>query len=57
MKDGQPMTSFSGTWKKLSGTGKYEGIQGQGTYSGHFTSQTEYVVDWRGQATLPAASN
>jgi hypothetical protein len=56
MKDGQPMTSFKGTWQKISGTGKLQGIQGRGTYAGHFTSQTEYVVDYIGQVTVPLAS-
>jgi hypothetical protein len=56
MKDGQPMTSFKGTYQEMSGTGTLQGIQGRGTYAGHFTSQTEYVVDWIGQVTLPVAS-
>ncbi len=54
-KDRPPLISFRGTWQYVSGTGKYQGIQGRGTYSGHFTSQTEYVADWIGQYTLPVA--
>jgi hypothetical protein len=50
------MTSFKGTYEKMSGTGTLQGIKGRGTYTGHFTSQTEYVVDWIGQVTLPVAS-
>lgn len=54
-KDKPPLITFRGTWQYVSGTGKYQGIQGRGTYSGHFTSQTEYVADWIGQYTLPLA--
>jgi hypothetical protein len=44
-----PITTFEGTWTKVKGTGRYEGITGKGTYKGHFTSQTEYTVEWSGQ--------
>jgi hypothetical protein len=47
--DKTPMTSFAGSWTKVRGTGRYQGITGKGTYRGHFTSQTEYTVDWQGE--------
>lgn len=48
-KDGTPNTTFEGTWTKVNGTGKYERVTGGGTYSGHFTSENDYVVDWNGR--------
>ena len=48
MKDGNPMTTFKGKWEYASGTGKYAGIKGKGDYNGYFTSQTNYVIDWKG---------
>ena len=50
--NGQPNTSFSGSWENISGVGQYKGIYGSGTYKGYFTSQTEYVVDWKGYYKL-----
>ncbi|MGH9929080.1 MAG: hypothetical protein ACREA9_07610 [Pyrinomonadaceae bacterium] len=56
MANGQPQISFQGTWEQLKGTGKYQGIEGAGTYNGHYISQTDYVVNWVGQSTVPMAS-
>ena len=50
--DGTPQTSFKGTWEYVAGTGKYNGIQGKGKYSGYFTSKTSYNVDWNGEYSL-----
>jgi hypothetical protein len=50
--EGQPQTSFKGNWKYVAGTGKYDGIQGKGEYQGHFTSQTSYVLDWKGEYSV-----
>lgn len=44
-----PITTFEGTWNKVKGTGRYQGITGSGTYKGRFTSKNEYTVDWNGQ--------
>lgn len=44
-----PLTSFTGTWTKIKGTGRYQGATGKGTYKGRFTSPTEYTVDWQGE--------
>jgi hypothetical protein len=54
--NGKPQISFHGTWEQVKGTGKYQGTKGKGSYAGHFISQTEYVVDWVGQSTVPVAS-
>ncbi len=56
MADGQPQISFHGTWEQLKGTGKYQGIQGKGSYNGHYISQTAYVIDWIGHSSVPVAS-
>jgi hypothetical protein len=48
----QPVTSFSGTWTKLEGTGRYEGISGSGRYKGRMISPTEFVVEWDGEVKL-----
>lgn len=51
-QDGQPQTSFKGSWEYVAGSGKYDGIQGSGEFHGHFTSQTSYDVSWSGDYTL-----
>lgn len=45
---GRPQTRVEGTWTKVHGTGRYAGIRGNGTFTGHFTSATEYVMDFEG---------
>jgi hypothetical protein len=47
--DKAPITTFEGTWTKVKGAGRYARAPGKGTYQGHFTSQTEYTVDWNGE--------
>jgi hypothetical protein len=47
--DKTPITTMEGTWTKVMGTGRYGDARGKGTYKGHFTSQTEYTVDWSGE--------
>jgi hypothetical protein len=49
MKEDQPLTSFEGTWRKIDGTGKYKGVSGEGTYTGHFIAKDQYVVEWTGE--------
>jgi hypothetical protein len=56
MASGQPQISFHGTWEHVKGTGKYQGIHGKGSYTGHYISQTDYVVDWVGQSIVPVSS-
>lgn len=50
--DNQPVTTFEGTWTKLSGTGRYEGVTGNGRYKGRMLSPTEFVVEWNGELNL-----
>jgi hypothetical protein len=47
--DKTPITTMEGTWTKVMGTGRYADARGKGTYKGHFTSQTEYTVEWSGE--------
>lgn len=46
--DGQPNTSIKGDWVFDHGSGKYNGITGSGTYTGYFTGEKEFTVDWDG---------
>lgn len=47
--DKTPITTFEGTWVQVKGTGRYHAATGSGSYKGHFTSQSEYTVDWKGE--------
>lgn len=47
--DNTPQISFKGTWEYVAGSGKLQGIKGNGEYHGHFTSKTSYLVDWSGE--------
>ena len=47
--DKTPITTMEGTWTKVKGSGRYGSVTGKGNYKGHFTSQTEYTVEWSGQ--------
>ncbi|MEP7064492.1 MAG: hypothetical protein ABI889_00535 [Gemmatimonadota bacterium] len=46
--DHQPSTRFEGTWTLMSGTGKYVGVTGTGTYKGQMISPAEYSLEWNG---------
>jgi hypothetical protein len=48
MKDGQPNVSFKGDWAVVGAKGALDGSSGAGTYSGYFTAQDKYHVDWTG---------
>lgn len=50
--DNQPVTTFEGTWTKIGGTGRYDGVTGSGRYKGRMLSPTELVVDWNGNLAL-----
>jgi hypothetical protein len=43
-----PSSTFQGTWKAMTGAGRYAGIKGQGTYTGHFTTASTSVAEWKG---------
>jgi hypothetical protein len=55
--DRKPATSFQGTWTKLSGTGKYQGVTGSGSYKGRMTSPTDYTVEWSGEIVTRQTSS
>jgi hypothetical protein len=55
--DQKPATRFEGTWTKVKGTGRYEGVTGSGSYRGQMTSQTEYTVTWSGQIATPRTAS
>lgn len=47
--EGKPVTTFEGAWTYTKGTGKYENIQGSGTFKGKFSSRTIFIADWEGE--------
>lgn len=50
--EGDPVTSFEGTFTYIKGSGKFKNIKGKGTYTGKFTSETEYTVDWQADYSI-----
>lgn len=53
MKDGKPNTTFKGNWVIVNAKGALAGIEGKGTYSGYFTAEDKYHVDWEGMRSTP----
>lgn len=49
---GQPMMLMHGTWKFVSGTGKWAGVQGGGTFKGQYLGKNIYTYDWEGEYTI-----
>ena len=47
--EGKPVTTVEGTWTWTKGAGKYENIQGSGTYKGKYISKTIVIVEWEGE--------
>jgi len=47
--NGKPITTVEGTTTFIKGTGKYEGIQGSGTYKGKLISSNIMVFEWEGE--------
>jgi hypothetical protein len=50
--DGKPV-STAGTWNFMGGTGKVEGIKGSGAYSGKADADGNFIIEVKGQYTLP----
>lgn len=50
--EGEPDTSLEGTFDYTKGTGQFENIKGKGSYTGKFTSKTEYTVEWQGSYSI-----
>jgi len=42
-----------GTWSYIKGTGKYEGIQGKGTFESYVLGPGQWYSEVRGEYTLP----
>jgi hypothetical protein len=53
MKEGRPNTTFKGNWVVVNAKGALAGTKGDGTYSGYFTAEDKYHVDWEGTRTTP----
>ncbi len=51
-EEGTRKSTFMGTFEYIKGAGQFENISGKGTYKGHFTSETEYAVEWQGEYSL-----
>jgi len=47
--EGKSDTTVEGTFTYTKGTGKYQNIQGSGTYKGKSISKRIMVVDWQGE--------
>lgn len=47
--EGQPFTTYEGTFTYTKGTGKYQNIDGSGTYTGKNISRTIVVIEWEGE--------
>jgi hypothetical protein len=52
----QPITTFEGSWSKISGTGRYAGASGQGRYKGRMLSPSDFIVEWEGDLNLKNSS-
>jgi hypothetical protein len=48
MKDGKPNISMKGTYEIVAASGALAGIKGSGNYSGYFTAEDKYHLDWDG---------
>ena len=46
---GKPVDTFEGSFTFTKGTGKYENIQGSGTFKGKFISRTIWIAEWEGE--------
>jgi hypothetical protein len=52
LKDGKPNTTMKGKYVLAGATGALAGMQGEGTYSGHFTAEDKYHIDRDGTRTI-----
>ena len=50
--EGRPIMKFGGTWSFTKGTGKWENVQGGGTYKGWFIGQGIYVNIIEGEYSI-----
>jgi hypothetical protein len=47
------MASSEGTWTYVKGTGKFQGIQGRGTFKSYVLAPGQFYSDVEGEYTLP----
>jgi hypothetical protein len=47
------MASSEGTWTYVKGTGKFQGIQGRGTFKSYVLAPSQFYSDLQGEYTLP----
>jgi hypothetical protein len=47
--------TLEGTFELTGGSGKFHGINGQGTYRARFTSQTQIEMEWQAAYRLAGA--
>jgi hypothetical protein len=52
LKDGQPKTTMKGNYAIVSATGTLAGTKGEGGYSGYFTAEDRYRIDWNGTRSV-----
>ena len=57
MKDGKPNTSMKGTYEIVAATGALAGTKGSGTYTGYFTAEDKYQVNWDGMRSGGSGTN
>jgi len=51
MKDGKPNTTMKGSYEIVSATGSLAGTKGAGTYTGYFTAEDKFQVNWDGTSS------
>jgi hypothetical protein len=51
--EGKIGASSTGTWTYIKGTGKFEGIQGEGTWKSYSMSPDRWYSEGVGEYTLP----
>ena len=52
--EGAPLISFAGTFSYIAGAGKYENIQGGGSYSGKYISKMIVNFNWEAEYFIAA---
>ena len=47
--EGKPKSTFKGSYELINGAGAFANIKGTGTFSGYYTSPSNYVAEWEGE--------
>ena len=50
--EGKPISTFKGTYSYISGTGKFQNIEGGGTYKGRFIGKGIYMMESEGEYVI-----